>query len=94
MRLKKMDIIISKDEIIEYEKLKVISEITLRREKNSLFEKKYSCSIDIFIKKMEETDENFEQWDDYIEWKANFEILKDLENKLIQLDNAKDIKIV
>jgi len=89
-----MDIIISKEEIIEYEKLKVISEITLTKEKTILFEKKYGCSIDVFRKRMEETDENFGEWDDYIEWKANFELLKDLENKLIELDNAKNIKIV
>jgi len=89
-----MDIIISKNEIIEYEKLKAISEITLTKEKTNLFEKKYGCSIDAFKKKMEETEENFEEWDDYIEWKANFEILKDLENKLTELDNAKNIKIV
>lgn len=43
---------------------------------------------------MEKTDESFEEWDDYIEWKANFELLKDLENKLVKLDNAKNIKIV
>jgi hypothetical protein len=89
-----MDIIVSKEEIIEYEKLKVISEITLTKEKIILFEKKYGCSIDAFRRRMEETDESFEEWDDYIEWKANFELLKDLENKLIKLDNAKNIKIV
>ena len=89
-----MDIIVSKEEIIEYEKLKVISEITLTKEKTTLFEKKNGCSIDVFRKRMEEADEIFEEWDDYIEWKANFELLKDLENKLIKLDNAKNIKIV
>ena len=89
-----MDIIISKDEIIDYEKLKAISEITLTKEKIILFENKYGCSIDTFRKRMEEADENFKEWDDYIEWKANFELLKDLENKLIELDNAKNIKIV
>jgi len=89
-----MDIIVSKEEIIEYEKLKVFSEITLTKEKMILFEKKYKCSIDTFRKRMEETEESFEEWDDYIEWKANFELLKDLENKLIKLDNAKNIKIV
>ncbi|MHA1526827.1 MAG: hypothetical protein ACTSQD_07335 [Promethearchaeota archaeon] len=89
-----MDIVISKDEIIEYKKLTVISEITLTKEKTTLFEKKYGCSIDEFRKRMEESNENFEEWDDYIEWKANFEVLKDLENKLIELDNAKNIRIV
>lgn len=66
----------------------------MTKEKTTLFEKKYGCSIDAFRKRMEETDENFEEWDDYIEWKANFELLKDLENKLVKLDNAKNIKIV
>jgi len=89
-----MDIIVSKEEIIEYEKLKVISEITLKKEKIILFEKKYGCSIGAFRKRIEETDENFEEWDEYIEWKANFELLKDLENQFIKLDNAKNIKIV
>lgn len=89
-----MDIIISKDEIIEYKKLKVISEITLTKEKTILFEKKYGCTIEEFRKRMEESKENFEEWDDYIEWKANYELLKDLENKLSDLDNAKNIKIV
>jgi len=89
-----MDIIVSKDEIIEYKKLKVISEITLTKEKVSLFENKYRCPIDEFRKSMEESKENFEEWDDYIEWKANIELLKDLENKLTELDNAKDIRIV
>ena len=89
-----MDIIITKKEIIEHEKLKVLSEITLVKEKIILFEKKYECSIDTFKKKMEENKENFEEWDDFIEWKAYFELLMDLENKLIELDNAKDIKVV
>ena len=84
-----MDIVISKD---DYEKLKAISQITLAKEKNDLFENKYVCPIDVFMKEMEETDENFEEWDDCIEWKANFKILKDLEIKLIELDNAKSIK--
>ena len=89
-----MDIIVSKDEIIEYKKLKVISEITLSKEKVTLLEQKYGCSIDEFRKKMEDSKEIFEEWDDFIEWKANTELLKDLENKLTELDNAKDIRIV
>ena len=66
----------------------------MTKEKITLFEKKYGCSISEFRKRMEEPNENFEDWDDYIEWKANFEVLKDLENKLIELDNAKNIRIV
>jgi hypothetical protein len=89
-----MDIIVSKDEIIEYKKLKVISEITLSKEKIYLFENKYGCSVEEFKRKMETSEEKFEEWDDYIEWKAHSEFLKDLEKQLLELDNAKDIKIV
>lgn len=89
-----MDITISKEEIIEYEKLKVISEITLVKEKVLLFEKKYQCSLDAFRKKMGEKEENFEEWDDFIEWKTYYELLDDLEKKLVELDHAKNIKII
>ena len=43
-----MDIIISKEEIKEYEKLKVILQLTLVKERIKLFESKYGCSLDIF----------------------------------------------
>lgn len=89
-----MDIIISKDEIKEYEKLKIITEITLIKEKISLFETKYGCALDAFKKKMEDHEEIFEEWDDYIEWKANLDILGDLKEKLIKIENAKKIKII
>lgn len=89
-----MDIIISKDEIKEYEKLKIITQLTLIKEKIKLFENKYSCSLDEFKKKIEENEEIFEEWDDYIEWKANFKIFKDLEKKVSEIDNAKNIKVI
>ena len=48
-----MDIIISKEEIKEYEKLKVISQLTLVKEKIKLFESKYGCSLDRFREEIE-----------------------------------------
>ena len=67
-----MDIVVSKDEIKEYEKLKVIAETTLTKEKLKLFENKYQSTFKKFEKKVKggEGQENFEEWDDYIEWKA------------------------
>ena len=89
-----MDIKISKEEIKEYKKLKVISQLTLVKEKIKLFENKYGCSLDVFRKKIEENEEVFEKWDDYIEWKANYETIIDLEKKISEINNAKNIKIV
>ncbi|MBD3196391.1 MAG: hypothetical protein GF317_15135 [Candidatus Lokiarchaeota archaeon] len=89
-----MDIKISKKELIEYTKLKLLSEITLTKEKLNLFENKYDRTLEEFRTKIEKTEEQFEEWDDYIEWKAYFKRLQDLKKKLNELDNAKDIKIV
>lgn len=89
-----MDITITKDEIIEYKKMKTIGEITLLKEKITLFERKYNNTFEEFKKEMEKSEEDFEIWDDYIEWKAIREISIDLENKLVEFDNAKNIKIV
>jgi hypothetical protein len=62
-----MDIKISKKELIEYTKLKLLSEITLTKEKLNLFENKYGCTLEEFKTRIEESDEKFEEWDDYIE---------------------------
>lgn len=89
-----MSIAISKEEIKEFMKLNVISQITLIKEKIKFFENKYKCSFEDFEKKIKETEkEDFERWDDYIEWKAYVESLKDLEEKLRKIEDARDIKV-
>ena len=89
-----MSIKISKDEIKEYEKMKVLSRLTLLKEKIALFQKKYGMSIEEFYKQLEKKEEKFEEWDDYIEWNAVEASFKDLTNKLTEIENAKDIKVV
>ncbi|NHI95063.1 MAG: hypothetical protein EAX96_21410 [Candidatus Lokiarchaeota archaeon] len=89
-----MTIKISKDEIKEYEKLKVFSQLTLVKEKIKLFENKYGLSIEEFSKTLKKNEEDFETWDDYIEWKANLAAKIDLKKKLAEIENAKDIKII
>ena len=84
---------ISKKEIIEYEKMKRITELTMIRKKILLFEQKYSCSFPDFKKKMESKGENFEEWDDIIEWTAYMKSEKDIMQKLEEIENAQDINI-
>ncbi|MHA1264649.1 MAG: hypothetical protein ACTSRS_05360 [Candidatus Helarchaeota archaeon] len=88
-----MSIIISGDEIKEYEKLKIISQLTPVREKIRFFENKYSCSFEEFERKLKEKEEKFEEWDDHIEWKAYIESLRDLERKLKEIKDAKNIRV-
>ncbi|MEX2704395.1 MAG: hypothetical protein ACTSUQ_09620 [Candidatus Freyarchaeota archaeon] len=88
-----MVLTVSRDEIKEYQKLKVISQLVPIGEKIKFFEKKYGCSFEDFEKKIGEGEERFEVWDDYIEWKAYVESFKDLTAKLEKIENAKDIRI-
>ena len=89
-----MSIKITKEEIKEYEKLKIISKITLLKEKISLFEIKYGGTIGEFKESMSKKEEDFQEWDDFIEWKATVEALDDLKKKLADIKNAKDIQII
>lgn len=90
-----MDIVVSKEEIKEYGKLKVITETTLAKEKLKLFEKKYQRTFKEFEKKVKgrEGQENFEEWDDYIEWKAYEESLRNLRQRSKAIDDAKNVKV-
>jgi hypothetical protein len=89
-----MDISISREEIKEYEKLKVISELALTKQRILLFESKYNLQFEIFEKKIKEkSKEEFAEWDDYIEWKAYKEKEIHLKEKMDQIANAQDIKI-
>ncbi|RLI78847.1 hypothetical protein DRP05_06000 [Archaeoglobales archaeon] len=88
-----MSIIVSSDEIKEYEKLKIISQLTPVRKKIRFFENKYGCSFEEFERKLKEKEEKFEEWDDYIEWKAYIESLRGLERKLKEIKDAKDIRV-
>jgi len=89
-----MRITVTKDELLEYEKLKISSQLTPAKEKIKLFESKYKCPFEQFENKMKEETENFEKWEDYIEWKAYIETFKDLTAKLKEIDDATDIKVI
>jgi len=88
-----MSITVSKEEIKTFEKLSAISQIAPIKERIRFFEKKYGYTFKVFEKKVEQEKENFEKWDDYIEWKAYVESLKNLESKLRKIEGAKDIRI-
>lgn len=85
---------ISKKEIIEYEKLKLRSQISITQEKIELFVTKYKKNLDQFEQEINSEQEDFAKYDDLIEWKAYTESLHTLKRKLEELSNARDIRIV
>jgi len=85
---------LSKDEIKEYEKLKIISQMAPLKGKIELFEKKYRCRFKEFEKDIKRKErEDFGAWDDYIEWKAYLKTMQELETKIKEIEDALDITI-
>ncbi len=88
-----MDISISKTEITEYEKLKVIAQMAPIAGNIQQFEEKYKMNLAKFETTMKKEEEDFEKWDDLIEWKGYVKALGDLERKLKEIDKVQDIRI-
>ncbi len=83
-----------KEEIKEYEKLKIISELAPIKEYLRLLEQKYQCSLSEFVSKILDEPESFEKWDDYIEWKSYQKKYDKLKDKMGKIDNATDIRFI
>jgi hypothetical protein len=89
-----MRITVTKDGLLEYEKLKIISQLTPEKEKIRLFESKYKCPFEQFENTIKEETHYFEKWDDCIEWKAYIETIKDLTTKLKEIDDVTEITVI
>jgi hypothetical protein len=85
--------VVSVDDVRAFEKLKLISEIAPLKERIRSFERKYKADLKAFEDKMLLQPEDFERWDDFIEWKAYNDCLKDLESKLKKIEDATDFRI-
>ena len=86
-------IVVSVDDIKTFEKLKLISQMAPVNERIRSFERKYGCNITAFENKLRQLPEDFELWDDLIEWKAYSDSLKDLESKLKKIEDATNFRI-
>ncbi len=86
-------IMISVEDIKAFEKLKLISQIAPLKERIRSFERKYRCNLKAFEDKLKQLPEDFERWDDFIEWKAYTDSLKDLEAKLRKIEDTTNFRI-
>jgi len=87
------EVVVSKRDVLTYERLKIISELAPIRERVRAFEKKYGMTLKEFEKKLADSEESFEAWDDYIEWKAYVRKLKELEKRLKEIEHAQRVRI-
>jgi uncharacterized iron-regulated protein len=63
------------------------------QEKLRLFERKYQTSLDEFSAALKASDqEDFEAWDDYMEWKAYQRLSETLSQKIDEIKHGLDVK--
>lgn len=86
-------IVVSVDDIKAFEKLKLISQMAPVKERIRFYERKHDCGLGVFEDRLKQLPEDFERWDDFIEWKAYSESLKDLELKLKRIEDATRFRI-
>lgn len=91
--MKMSEVIVSKREVLLHERLRLISELAPIREKIKLFEEKYGMTLEEFERKLKSSEESFEEWDDYIEWKAYVRKFEELENRLKEVEHAQRVRV-
>ena len=84
---------ITKNKVIEWMLLSYMSELRFLKDKIEILEKKYDTNFLSFEKLVKnKKTEDFEMWDDYIEWKAFNNFYKKT-NQIIEDVKVGDIKI-
>ena len=86
-------IMVSVEDMKAFEKLNLISEIAPLKERIRSFERKYRCNLKAFEDELKLLSEDFERWDDFIEWKAYADSVKELEAKLRKIEDATNFGI-
>ena len=77
----------AENEFLKTLKIKAQLKMEFYRSKMLPFEQKYQSSFEEFQKNLKkESKEDFEKWDDLIEWEAIFKAFKEWENRYKEFD--------
>ena len=83
-----MSLILSKEKLINIYKAELLYELHRASECIRLFEAKYGKSFEEFKEELTSSSENFEAWDDYMEWKACIKTLDTIKKELYELEDG------
>ena len=81
-------VIIHKQNIADMILMETLAEFHKVREKLRFFQEKYHRDFETFSKEMEREEENFEHFDDYMEWKAYIQLFADIKRKIEDIKNG------
>ena len=68
--------------------MKTLAEFHKVREKLRFFQEKYHRDFETFTIEIEREEENFEHFDDYMEWKAYIQLFGDIKQKIEDIKNG------
>lgn len=71
--------------IVDILLMEIFSDLHQVREKLRFFQEKYHQDFEKFSIQIEKEEENFEHYDDYMEWKAYMQLFRDLKQKIEDL---------
>jgi len=78
-------LVINKQNIADMLLLETFSEMHQVRDKLNFFREKYQQDFEDFSKQIEKEDEDFEHFDDYMEWKAYTKLFHNISQKIEDL---------
>jgi len=83
-----MSLIVSKERLLNIYKAELLYELHRASECIRIFEIKYGKTFEEFERELKSSPENFEAWDDYMEWKACMKTLNTLRKELQEIKNG------
>ena len=82
-----MAVNLSEKKLLNFYKAELLYELHQASECIRLFEAKYGKTFEDFEKEVKNSPENFEAWDDYMEWKACVKALNSLKKELKEIES-------
>lgn len=79
---------ISQTDVVNMVRLERLARLGAVRDRIRWFEHKYACSFDEFEIIVQTGEEDFERWDDYMEWKAYQRVRDDLQHDITELQHG------
>ena len=73
---------IPKREVADLLKLDLMARLREAKEKEALYRRTHQQSFEAFEETVQQGEEEFGRWDDYLEWKAYRRVRQDLEQKI------------
>lgn len=86
---------VTKKDALAYYRLELLSDIQTLRKAMESFKNKYSLDFPDFEKKiLKQNKEDFEAWDDYLEWKSFWQSYQEKLTEMKELENEQDIEVI